>query len=46
MSKAERKMSPEEVQGLLAFRRKGSAVSPKKGKGSYSRKPKHRGLGD
>lgn len=36
--KAYKKMSPEEVQGLMIMRRKGGAIKAKKGKGSYNRK--------
>ena len=36
------KKSPEELEQYLAFRRKGSRVEPKKGKGSYNRKQKHK----
>lgn len=36
------KKTPEEVQEMLKFRGKGSCIEPKKGKGSYKRKPKHR----
>lgn len=36
--KAYKKMSPEEVQGLMVMRRKGGAIKAKKGKGSYNRK--------
>lgn len=32
------KMSPEELQQYLAFKRKGYKVPSKKGKGSYNRK--------
>lgn len=32
------KMNKEELQDYLRFRRRGSKVSPKKGKGSYDRK--------
>lgn len=32
------KMSPEELQQYLAFKRKGGKVPSKKGKGSYNRK--------
>ena len=32
------KMNPEELQQYLAFKRKGSKVPAKKGKGSYDRK--------
>lgn len=31
------KMSPEELQAYLAFKRKGSKVPAKKGKGSFKR---------
>lgn len=31
------KMSPEELQGFLAMRRRGFTVPAKKGKGSYKR---------
>lgn len=36
--KAYKKMSPEEVQGLMVMRCKGGAIKAKKGKGSYNRK--------
>lgn len=36
------KMTPEEVQEMLRFRNKGSAIDPKKGKGSYRRREKHK----
>lgn len=36
------KKTGEELQQYLAFKRKGSVVSAKKGKGSYNRKPKHK----
>ncbi len=36
------KKSPEELQEYLQFRRRGSRVESKKGKGSYSRKDKHK----
>jgi stalled ribosome alternative rescue factor ArfA len=42
--KAYKKMSPEEVQGLIAMRRKGGAIKAKKGKGSYSRKDFKKGV--
>ena len=32
------KKTGDELQAYLAFRRKGSKVAPKKGKGSYDRK--------
>ena len=35
------KKSDEELQDFLQFQRRGSKVEPKKGKGSYKRKPKH-----
>ena len=37
------KMSPEELQAYLAFKRHGYAVPAKKGKGSYDRKKFKRG---
>ena len=40
---AYKKMTPEEVQGLLAFRRKGGRIAAKKGKGSYNRNNFKRG---
>jgi stalled ribosome alternative rescue factor ArfA len=36
------KKSKEELQEYLQFRRRGSKVKAKKGKGSYSRKDKHK----
>lgn len=36
------KKTGEELQQYLQFRRRGSSVKPKKGKGSFSRKPKHK----
>lgn len=42
--KAYKKMSPEEVQGLMAMRRKGGAIKAKKGKGSYDRKAFKKGV--
>jgi hypothetical protein len=36
-NKNEQKMSKEDVQGLLAFRRRGYWVKNKKGKASYDR---------
>lgn len=42
MCKTEKKMSKEELEGLLHMRKRG-APSTKKGKGSYRRSPKHRG---
>lgn len=34
--------SPEELQEYLQFQRRGSKIKPKKGKGSYNRKSKHK----
>lgn len=36
------KKTKEELQEYLAFKRKGFKISPKKGKGSYTRKQKHK----
>ncbi|MCM1324407.1 MAG: hypothetical protein NC218_09725 [Acetobacter sp.] len=36
------KKSPEELEQYLQFKRRGSIVRAKKGKGSYSRKQKHK----
>ena len=36
------KKSPEELELYLQFRRRGTRVESKKGKGSYSRKQKHK----
>lgn len=36
------KKSPEELREFLDFRRRGSKVETKKGKGSYKRKPRHK----
>ena len=36
------KKSPEELQEYLAFKKRGFVVENKKGKGSYSRKSKHK----
>lgn len=36
------KKEGEELQAYLAFKRRGSSVPPKKGKGSYSRKKNKR----
>lgn len=40
--KQSQKKSSEELQDYLAFKRRGSQVKSKKGKGSYSRKQKHK----
>jgi stalled ribosome alternative rescue factor ArfA len=42
MDKSIFKKSKEELQEYLAFRRRGNKVKAKKGKGSYSRKDKHK----
>lgn len=39
--KSYKKLPPDEVQGLLEFRKRGSKISSKKGKGSFKRKPKY-----
>ena len=36
------KKSPEELEAYMAFKRRGSRVENKKGKGSYKRHKKHR----
>lgn len=36
------KKSPEELEAYLAFQRRGSKVKSKKGKGSFTRKTKHK----
>lgn len=36
------KKNSEELQQYLMFKRRGSVVENKKGKGSYRRKPKHK----
>lgn len=41
MNKVMFKKSPEELQEYLKFKHRGGAVPPKKGKGSYKRKPKY-----
>lgn len=40
--KRSQKKTPEELQEYLHFKRRGSQVKAKKGKGSYSRKKKHK----
>lgn len=42
MDKQKFKKSPEELQEYFKFRRRGFAVPPKKGKGSYKRRKKHK----
>lgn len=36
------KKSPEELEQYMQFKRRGSRVEPKKGKGSYQRHSKHK----
>lgn len=36
------KKSPEELEQYMQFKRRGTRVESKKGKGSYSRKTKHK----
>lgn len=36
------KKSPEELEEYMKFKKRGGSVPPKKGKGSFRRKPKHR----
>lgn len=38
MNKNEKKLTPEELQGLMHMRKRAFATKPKKGKGSYDRK--------
>lgn len=42
MDKRANKKEGQELQDYLTFRRRGSVVRSKKGKGSYQRKSKHR----
>ena len=44
--KSYKKLPASEVQGLLQLRRRGSVIRAKKGKGSYSRKQKHKECGN
>ena len=46
MGKRWMKKSKEELQEYLKFKRRGFIIPNKKGKGSYSRKQKHRGRND
>lgn len=46
MDKTIFKKDKEELQGYLQFKRRGSKVKSKKGKGSYSRKPKYKDVND
>ena len=38
------KKSPEELQEYLQFKRRGFSIDNKKGKGSFKRHEKHKGL--
>jgi stalled ribosome alternative rescue factor ArfA len=40
------KMTPEELQTWLHFRKAGSRIENRKGKGSYKRKSKHSNIGE
>ena len=42
MNKSDRKKRGDELQEYLQFRRRGFQVKPKKGRGSYTRKTKHK----
>lgn len=42
MDKSMFKMTPEELQSWLYLRKKGYTIENKKGKGSYTRKRKHK----
>ena len=47
MDKRAFKMKPEELQLFLHFKKRGFKIENKKGKGSYTRKEKHKhNLGD
>lgn len=46
MNKQIFKKSPEELNEYLQFKRRGSVVQPRKGKGSYRRKPRNPSKGD
>lgn len=39
------KKSPEELEQYQMFKRRGSSVPSKKGKGSFKRHPKHKTMG-
>lgn len=41
-NKSDNKKANEELQEYLQFRRRGSKVTPKRGKGSFKRHPKHK----
>ena len=40
--KAFLKKSPEELEEYMKFKKRGGSIPPKKGKGSFRRKAKHR----
>lgn len=42
LSKQSLKKNPEELQMYLHFKKRGFAIKPKKGKGSFSRKKKYK----
>lgn len=42
MNKKIKKKTGDELQGFLMWRNRGSVVAPKKGKGSFKRKAKHK----
>ena len=42
MNKNDRKKAGDELQGVLMWRNRGSVVAPKKGKGLFKRKAKHK----
>ena len=42
--KSYKKMTPEEVQGLLQMRKRGRRIPAKKGKGSYNRNDFKKGV--
>lgn len=44
MNKSDNKKSKEELYEYLQFKRRGSVVTPKKGRGSYKRNSKHKGV--
>ena len=46
MDKRMFKKSPEELQQYFHFKKRGFAIENKKGKGSYSRKKKHKNKKD
>lgn len=42
----ERRMTPEELEGYMHFKRRGFVIENRKGKGSYTRKKKHKNKED